>query len=504
MICTDLQPLQIVENKGFINFVETLNSDYVLPNRKTLSEKYLPELYQAHCSSLCNMLDTVKDIAITTDMWISDSNKCYLTVTAHFIFNSKIYARTLTTIEVKDAHSSAVIANVLQAALEKWRILDKVVTIVTDNASNMKNAISNFLNKRNHYCVAHTLNLVVMDSRKTNTPFTPLLSKYHNLVKFFKQSSKADHKLTQIQEQINAPIVKLKQDVITGWKSIFLMTERLLQTKIPISAALSTINSAPENLSANEWEQIQDCVNILNPIEQMTNILSGEKYPSLSSAIPLVRNVQISLMRKVPLTEMGKELKNTLLNQISKRLGVLESNKTAAKSTLLDPRYKKTAFGLETNAERAYQWVLEELGTVINEKNDTGLEISTQCDEIYNMPTPSGSVKIDSEDLWEHFDKKVSKRLTTQTPVSSATLIMKQYIDLPNLNRKLDPILYWEERKKVMPELYNMAMKYLCIPATSVPAERVFSKAALVCNQRRNRLDPKKIDEIIFLNSCDF
>lgn len=52
-----------------------------------------------------------------------------------------------------------------------------------------------------------------------------------------------------------------------------------------------------------------------------------------------------------------------------------------------------------------------------------------------------------------------------------------------------------------MPVLYKLAMKYLCIPATSVPSERVFSKAALICNQRRNRLEGKKIDQIIFLSS---
>lgn len=78
---------------------------------------------------------------------------------------------------------------------------------------------------------------------------------------------------------------------------------------------------------------------------------------------------------------------------------------------------------------------------------------------------------------------------------------MKQYIDMQYLDRKRDPILYWEQRQKVMPEVYELTVKYLCIPATSVPAERVFFKTRLIGTRRRNRLDSKKVDEIIFLNS---
>ncbi|XP_060806471.1 E3 SUMO-protein ligase ZBED1-like [Amyelois transitella] len=502
MICTDIQPLQIVENKGFINFVRTLHADYILPDRKTLSERYLPQQYQLARSSLADKLEDVKNLALTTDMWTSDSNKSYLTVTVHFISESKLFARTLSTVEVKDVHSATVIANVLDTVLEEWRISNKVVTVVTDNASNIKKAVSEYLNKRNHFCVAHTLNLAVSDCKKSNLPLTSLLEKCHTVVTYFKQSTKAAYKLKELQEQMNHPVIKLKQEVITRWNSSFEMMERLLQTKLSLSAALSTMSSAPENFTANQWEAIEDCVSVLKPIEQLTTILSGEKYPTLSSMIPLIRNVQTCLIKKVPVTEIGENLKISLHSAITKRLGILETNKTAAKSTFLDPRYKKAGFGLEANAEKAAQWVIEELESEIIKKNrNLAPDESSQTVNTSSNANASIGTNNKANDLWEDFDKKISERELIQTPTSSAIVIVKQYREMQYLDRHLEPILFWEQRKKAMPELYELAIKYLCIPASSVPAERVFSKAALICNQRRNRLDSKKVDEIIFLNS---
>ena len=45
MIAMDFQPFSIVEDKGFKAFVQAINPTYVLPSRKTLSQKMIPQLF---------------------------------------------------------------------------------------------------------------------------------------------------------------------------------------------------------------------------------------------------------------------------------------------------------------------------------------------------------------------------------------------------------------------------------------------------------------------------
>lgn len=160
---------------------------------------------------------------------------------------------------------------------------------------------------------------------------------------------------------MNVDVLKLKQDVQTRWNSTFFMFERLLRVKVPLSATLSMLDSLPPNLDAADWQILEDCVTILQPFEKLTSMLSAESYPTLSSVIPLVRGLQSSLMNKAPITEAGKHLKHALLEVVDKRLSVYETNRTAAKATILDPRFKKKAFGIDSTAENAVKYVLEEL-----------------------------------------------------------------------------------------------------------------------------------------------
>ena len=54
---------------------------------------------------------------------------------------------------MRQSHTGVNIGNLLSGILNEWDIKDKIVTIVSDNGANIKNAINVHLSKYHHPCV---------------------------------------------------------------------------------------------------------------------------------------------------------------------------------------------------------------------------------------------------------------------------------------------------------------------------------------------------------------
>lgn len=63
-----------------------------------------------------------------------------------------------------------------------------------------------------------------------------------------------------------------------------------------------------------------------------------------------------------------------------------------------------------------------------------------------------------------------------------------------------DPLTWWGKHSGLFPHLSSYAKDRLTASGTSVPSERVFSKAGQLVNAKRACLSSKHVDEIIFLN----
>lgn len=69
------------------------------------------------------------------------------------------------------------------------------------------------------------------------------------------------------------------------------------------------------------------------------------------------------------------------------------------------------------------------------------------------------------------------------------------------LTDDFDVMLWWKNNSTKYPKLSKLAINLLSIPASSASSERVFSLAGNIITDKRNRLEPKTVDSIIFLNS---
>lgn len=128
MIVIKYQPLLIVEHVRFLEYTKRLQPLYSVPCRKQLITQLLPQEYDFIHYKLKSMLETIAELSITTDMWTSDCNESYITVTYHFIFDNHLYSLVLITCKVFDNYTGLNIATTLKNIFNEWSITNKIVT----------------------------------------------------------------------------------------------------------------------------------------------------------------------------------------------------------------------------------------------------------------------------------------------------------------------------------------------------------------------------------------
>jgi len=69
------------------------------------------------------------------------------------------------------------------------------------------------------------------------------------------------------------------------------------------------------------------------------------------------------------------------------------------------------------------------------------------------------------------------------------------------INRDVDMIEFWLQNRTVLPKLFAVACKILCIPASSAASERVFSTAGRLLEKWRTSLAPGSVNSLLFLHS---
>lgn len=183
-----------------------------------------------------------------------------------------------------------------------------------------------------------------------------------------------------------------------------------------------------------------------------------------------------------------KKIVDSLMSEMTKRFGKVEHIEKLADAICLDPRFKKQAFVNQQAAEETVKRVTA-----------AAAAINPAQSEEENTSDPGATASAGAM-FWEDFDERVAslRPSATTSKTSDAMMEMRAYLAEPLLSYTSDPLAWWRSCSPVYKTLSEVMKARLCIVATSVPSERLFSKTGKIISERRNRLSPSKVQELVF------
>lgn len=411
-------------------------------------------------------------------------------MTVHFLNMSKLNLENITigVLELAYTHTSSHISEWFEKLLTEWRICkDQVVTVVTDNGANILAAVKTTFGTHKHLpCFAHTLNLVTQRPLNEISDVQNIISKIKTIVTFFKHSVKASDELRKICE------FKLKQSVPTRWNSIFYMIDRFLLCSNHIASILINNPQGPSMLSATDIDIAREINLVLKPFEVATRELCGENYITGSTVIPLIHCLikkceQINVINPIAL-----QLKSALLDNLNRRFGRMEEIQNLTIATILDPRFKTLHSNNPLAFSKAIRTIRLKLADLKTNSSSSNKESSDDDTET-------------ADSLWSFHNELVSKKASENSEDNNERMPtdLKHFLNQPTIPIHENIIKFWDVHKMMYPNIAKIAEPYLSLIATSVPSERLFSKAGNIMNAKRNRLSGEKLQQLLFLSSLN-
>jgi hypothetical protein len=116
---------------------------------------------------------------------------------------------------------------------------------------------------------------------------------------------------------------------------------------------------------------------------------------------------------------------------------------------------------------------------------------------ILDAPQPAKKARCSVPDIDDWLQDVV---FMGETQVPATDVVRQEAVKSTEVDAKLSALQWWEKHSGFYQYMSILAKKYLCVPASSVPSERVFSLAGYLVSKKRARLSNFNVDMIIFLN----
>ncbi|XP_015116581.1 zinc finger BED domain-containing protein 1-like [Diachasma alloeum] len=491
LLCVAKLPLSFVENAAFKLFMKVVAPLYTLPSRKTITTK-MQTRYEMLKQAFKQVLAEVGSYTLTCDNWTDVSNKSYLGVTIHWLSsNLKMRSGSLGVIPLSSNHTIPYLLENLLKVIEDFGLdLNKISAVVSDSAANIKGAVKELIGSlRQLACFAHIISHLIPKTLASFDQLKEIISKVKHIVALTRHSTVATDELLRLQQRDGKVPLKFIMDVPTRWNYTLTMIRRFLELEEYVYPVMMKCKNTPNMLTREEILILNDLVRLMEPVENAIGIISGSTYATATLVIPLIREMFNSIARASPGTKLGKEFQTALTQRLDEAVGKYEFHEVLGKATVLDPRFKKIPFTKPLAAANHLESIDKMLKESLKENDGDKREKSTEEE-----------VPKDVLGIWDLHDELV-KRQVPEEEEGGYHSELRQFLKLPVISRHDHPFEYWEKLKPAYPTLYSIAIKWLSIITTSVPSERLFSKAGKIKDDDRSRLTGENLNKLLFLGS---
>ncbi|KAF1759561.1 hypothetical protein GCK72_016028 [Caenorhabditis remanei] len=494
MIVSDNLPLRTLEKEGFQFLMKTICPSVKLKSRFHYTEKLLPLLESKINEKIVEDLKTMEHISITTDGWSSKHNNHHmLSVTAHWIDKNNFGPRycILGCKSVYGKHNSINYCEKVQETLSLYGISEsKVVRVVKDGASVMT-AMCDRMDLDGLHCFAHFLQLCVSDVfYEDNLEFGRVIEKMKKIIRKVAKSSTIRDQFKMILLEEELPERMLQKECRVRWNSMFKMMSTFIESKRAIMILLlDNKNKKFPDLTDMDWSMISAAHQALEPLSETTKALQSRFSATSSVIVPCLQVLDFKyneIMKQIDEDDnLAMKYVEGLIKALKSRRAKYINDEQLKISTFIDPRYRDAYF---THSFK------ENIVALLDTENEFLESSDSEVEEEAVKEIVSGSL----------FDRylNMNKRFTPTMQINKNRNKYKEEVDLYLSTRpdpSVNPFQFWKDAT-TFPNLKNLALKYLCIPATSTESERLFSVTGMICTDKRTRMRSDRVERLTTCN----
>jgi hypothetical protein len=457
-------------------------------------------------------------VALSIDRWSSCPQHSYLAVTAHVIDeNWKLQRYLLGCCQYKGGNLvDDTAARLCKTLWEGYGITnDKIVAVISDSSVNM-DVFRPLLACPHIYCMNHVLQLSCC-SEEDGLPVVvkQVFAKATKIESEILSSPQKRRQFSRLQlrQHANLRPLNLIEDVGSSRRSKLTMFRSLLSQQHIISLAVPGA-IVSENLTAGEWNLLEELVTYYRSFETAQRQLEGDRYVTSSLVLPRVHFLLKKVEEQILSTDQedAKIMLKIMRQDFIKRLNALAAGSIWNQTHLRDefnmpvgvPNNFLVAAALDPRTKHL-SWLDKADRTEVQCKL-----LALVSSVVYVAPTvPVSNQPYDEDNIMfgPCLEERNRPRGPPINPFQVAYNEIALFYRLQHLPPKTGdawncPLQRWKRHRVLFPHLAGLAVRYLCVPATVASSERFFMSAELTPANARADVTPQLASDLIILKAA--